>query len=54
MLSNQNSISNGVKQGGCLSPTLFSIYLKDLIAVLRSSNIGFRYSNHYIIIIIFI
>ena len=39
MLSNQYSISNGVKQGGCLSPTLFSIYLNDLIDVLRSSNI---------------
>ena len=25
VLSNQSSISNGVKQGGCLSPTLFSI-----------------------------
>ena len=44
MLSKQYSISNGVKQGGCLSPTLFSIYLID---VLRSSNIGCRYSNHY-------
>ena len=47
VLSNQYSISNGVKQGGCLSPTLFSIYLNDLIDVLRSSNIGCRYGNHY-------
>ena len=47
MLSKQYSISNGVKQGGCLSPTLFSIYLNDLIDVLRSSNIGCRYGNHY-------
>ena len=31
MLSDQYSIPNGVKQGGCLSPTLFSIYLNDLI-----------------------
>ena len=38
MLSNQYSISNGVKQGGCLSSTLFTIYLNDLIDVLRSSN----------------
>ena len=29
VLSNQYSISNGVKQGGCLSPTLVSIYLND-------------------------
>ena len=46
-LSNQYSISNGVKQGGCLSPTLFSIYINDLIDVLCSSNIGCRYGNHY-------
>ena len=45
MLSNQYSTTNGVKlkQCGCL----FSIYLKDLIDVLRSSNIGCRYGNHY-------
>ena len=48
VLPNQYSISNGVKQGGCLSPTHFSIYLNDLIDVLRSSNIGCRYGNHYI------
>ena len=47
VLSKQYSISNGVKQGGCLSPILFSIYLNDLIDVLRSSNIGCRYGNHY-------
>ena len=47
VLSNQYSISDGVKQGGCLSPTLFSIYLNDLIGVLRSFNIGCRYGNHY-------
>ena len=46
MLSNQYIISNGVKQFGCLSPTLLSIYLNDLIDVLRSSNIGYRYGNH--------
>ena len=47
VLSNQYSISNGVKQGGSLSPTLFSIYLNDLIDVLRYSNICCRYGNHY-------
>ena len=47
MLSNQYSMYYGVKQGGCLSPTLFSFYLNDLIDVLRSSNIGGRYGNHY-------
>ena len=47
MLCNSYSISNGVNQGGCLSPTLLSIYLNDLIDVLRSSNIDGRYGNHY-------
>ena len=47
VLSNQYSIYNGVKQGGCLSPTLFSIYLNYLIDVLCSSNIDCRYGNHY-------
>ena len=40
VLSNQYSIYNGVKQ-------VFSIYLNDLIDVLRSSNIGCKYDNHY-------
>ena len=50
VLSKQYSISNSVKQGGCLSPTLFSIYIHDLIDVLRSSNIGCRYGNHNIVV----
>ena len=28
-------ISNGVKQGGCISPTFFSVYLNGLIEKLR-------------------
>ena len=47
VLFNQYSIYNGVKQGGCLSHTLVGVYLNDLIDVLRSSNIGCRYGNHY-------
>ena len=42
MLTNYYSISNAVKQCGYLSPTLFSIYLNDLMYVLHSSNIGCR------------
>ena len=29
------SISNGVKQGGCLSPNLFSVYWNRLIKIVR-------------------
>ena len=47
MLSNKYNIYNGVKHGRCLPHTLFSIYLNDLIDVLRSSDIGCRYGNHY-------
>ena len=46
-LSNMCGISNGVKQGGCLSPTLFSLYINDLINILRQNNIGCRYGPHY-------
>ena len=47
VLFKQYSIYNGVKQGGCLSPTHFSMYLNDLTDVLRFSNISCRYGNHY-------
>ena len=45
LLSSQHNISNGVKQGGCLSPKLFSVYVNQLITKLRSSNLGCRYGN---------
>ena len=38
LLSSQHNISNGVKQGGCLSPNLLSVYVDHLITKLRSSN----------------
>ena len=44
MLSDLYNISNGVKQGGCHSHTLFSIHLYVLIDVLRSFHIRCRYA----------
>ena len=41
------TISNGVKQGGCMSTTLFSIYLDKLLGILQKSNVGCRYGNLY-------
>ena len=40
-------ISNGVKQGGCISPTFFSVYLNGLIEILRKNNIGCRYGSEF-------
>ena len=46
MSSNRYNISNHVRQGGCLSPTHFSIY-ENFIDILHSLNFGYRYDNHY-------
>ena len=40
-------ISNGVKQGGCISPTFFSVYLNGLIEKLKKKNIGYRYGSEF-------
>ena len=45
LLSSKCTTSNGVKQGGCLFPSLFSVYMNKLIVKLRNSNIGHQYSR---------
>ena len=47
IISSQSYVSNRVKQGGCLSPTLFSVYLNKLIETLRKNKIGSRYCSEY-------
>ena len=47
LLSTLCEISNGVKQGDCLSPSLFSVYMNNLITNLKKSNIGCRYGSEY-------
>ena len=47
LLLNTSDISNGVKQGGALSPVLHSLYVNDLIKILRDSKIGCMYNNKY-------
>ena len=47
IISSQSHISNGVKQGGCLSPILFSVYMNELIKILRKNIIGCRYGSEY-------
>ena len=39
-VSDYFTLSNGVKQGGVLSPVLFSIYLDQLVAQLRHLGMG--------------
>ena len=46
-ISKQINIKNRVKQSGCLSPSLFSVYLNKLIEILRTSNVGCRYGSQY-------
>ena len=47
IISSQSHVSNGVKQGGCLSPTLFSVYLNELNETIRKNNISCRYGSEY-------
>jgi len=52
-LSNSFNTSNGVKQGGVLSPLLFSVYLDDLLHQLRELNIGCHMNGHFVGAIIY-
>ena len=47
-MSSQFSMSNGVKQGGVLSPILFTIYIGNLIIQLRKLNIGCKIDNSFL------
>ena len=47
-LSQLFRLSNGVKQGGVLSPHLFNIYTDDLFKILRRKQTGCWIRNHYV------
>ena len=40
--------TNGVKQGGVLSPVLFCVYIDGLLVALSRSNVGFYIGRSYI------
>ena len=46
-ISKQSNIKIRVKQSGCLSPSLFIVYLSKLIEILRTPNVGCRYGSQY-------
>ena len=48
MVSSQFSVSNGVKQGGVMSPVLFTVYLDNLLKNLRQRNIGCKIGTTYL------
>ena len=45
-LSSKFDVTNGVKQGGVLSPLLFIVYLNDQLCQLRDQNIGCHINSH--------
>ena len=47
-LSHKFSVSNGVRQGGVLSPILFIVYIDDLLTRLESKAIGCHWSHHFV------
>ena len=53
IFSDKFNVSNGVKQGGILSPILFAIYMDGLILNLRTTGLGCRISRHYVGVIVY-
>ena len=48
IVSSQFSVSNGIKQGGVMSPVLFTVYLHKLLKNLRQRNIGCKIGATYL------
>ena len=47
-LSEMFSVSNGVRQGGILSPIFFAIYIDELLFRLKRSGVGCHMGNHFV------
>ncbi len=46
-IGNIFSVSNGVKQGGVLSPVLFAVYIDGLMNILKNSGVGCYMGNKF-------
>ena len=47
-LSSKFDVTNGVRQGGVLSPLLFSLYVDDLLVKLKNNGIGCHIGHHFV------
>ena len=47
VISDQFNVSNGVRQGGIMSPLLFRIYIDELLLDLKNSGVGCVVGNYY-------
>ena len=47
-LSDKFSITNGVRQGGVLSPILFTVYIDDLLSELEKMGVGCYWRQHFV------
>ena len=48
LLTQQFLVTNGVRQGGVLSPLFFSLYIDDLLEKLKINGIGCHVGNHFV------
>ena len=42
------TVGNGVKQGGVLSPILFTVYIDNLTKILKQKNVGCKIGNKFL------
>ena len=47
IISDKFEVTNGVRQGGVLSPLFFSIYIDDLLEKLKQNGIGCHIGHHF-------
>ena len=52
-LSDEFAVPLGTKQGGIISPKLFSLYVDDLIPILKRQGVGCHFLNLFVACILF-